>query len=257
MLDLLHISAPPLTGGVIQAAVGVGAIALGLALLLFGRLVWQLLSGLALAAGGVLAAQRFAGSWNVHPLIPPVLLGLSGAVLGVLLARLWWAVMLAALLAATAMTIALWRVGPIEPGAVEAMPAVETLAEWAGQAGWQAQRCLRWLWEHHSLVALAAGGGAGLAALAVGLWRTVFTRIVLTCLIGATACVLGSVLLLAAFKRGFDFSAGYRPFVLLGIGVVLGAVGMIYQYHSTRRGGAAEKEENESSAPKKKDSGDQ
>lgn len=210
-----------------------GAIVVGLAALLWGRVIGRAMLMLAGAVGG------FALSAHILPYAPnyPMLVkfGCTAglAIVGLALARLIWAILGSSLFSGIACAallgkplLKLWK--DVKPtfdslaasGQMPTQEQVTTLSK-AADAATQNVTLMVWL----SILFI------GLIPLVVGLLRPRLMTIFMTALLGGMAITGGLLGALIRYKPSvWDAAWAYWP-VPLGLTVVLMTVGMVFQYH--------------------------
>lgn len=254
MLNFLQIPPPPLPGGATLMLIGAVAVLVGIVLLMWGRVIWRVVSCLTGVGAGVLLGQMVARQMNVPPIAPLAIAVVVLAGVGLVLARLYWAAVLAGVLTLGALLGVLHFGGAIQGSDVPTgfQPAVTmTLQEWGVQTAKTTGQWLQWMYHNRLGPMSIAASLTAVLGLVMGLVRPIFTRIFTTSLLGCGACVLGACLVIGGLKSGFDFGSGVRPWILTGIGGVLCVIGLVYQYLAELRSEKKDDQDKEAAPPEK------
>lgn len=257
MLDVLKIPPPALPGGAQSMVIGLVVVVAGLVLLTFGRVVvWRVVSALLLATLGLAIGAAIAGAMNVKPGVPMMIAALVLAALGAALARLWWGLFLGAALACVALLLLIR--GTLTPQAVkvpegfsEMLPFLAWLPKAAGVAG----QWLSWLWKHYPMAELVAIALPVILGLVLGLARPAATRILMTCVMGAAAVVIGGCMMLQSARPGLNVLAGWSGWLALLVAVLLAVLGIAFQSRAQVRSGKKTDQEVEAAPPPRRPGG--
>jgi len=204
-------------GTLVYVLITIGIGILGLAILLWGRHLHRAMLALiafpmGMGLGAILAEQIHLNVW-----LGVLAVAVSLTILVIVLARVVWALLAGLWLAGFAAGVA----GMLCLGGISA--ATQQAAEPTGQAIIQAA------WQAGSLTITAAGVGAGVAGLILGLFLPRATVIIVTSMIGASL-LFDAVLTLAGLGApAFLDRMLANPLLLLGISVGILILGMIYQ----------------------------
>jgi len=195
---MFGISAPPMPGFTPMFACGLSAalVAVGAALILWGRHLHRAaLAAVGIASGlgvGWMVADRFPLGLTATRLVSAAALGL----MGLMLARLAWAILAGAVFA-TAAGIAILHMS-MNNIAQEQMPVFQegasTLVQWTRSALRFFTEGLTVLWNWNPTLVGATVGLAGIVPLAALLVRARLGRIVMTSMVGGAASVAGAIL---------------------------------------------------------------
>ncbi len=218
---LANVPPPPAPSSVALTAVAVGCLLVSAALLLWGRSAGRGLLALMVAAVAAAASQLLTPYFSeTRAWIIGTAGGVTGFFVGLLLARVIWAVILAALVSAAGLVV----VGFMLAGAVAQPPAwgegeLVTLAAWSVHfLGYLSS----WVWAllQHNWLAVAAGGGAPLvAAVAAGVFLPRTVTVLCSCLIGAAGIVSAVAMILWAYSPALLEGWGrqiYLPLIVAG-----------------------------------------
>ncbi len=206
-------------GTLILVAIAVGIGAVGLAILLWGRVLHRALLALiafpiGMGIGAILAAQVGLNAWL------GVLTGaITLTILVIVLARIVWALQAGVCLAAIAAVIA----GALCMGDVSIAAATQP---GAGAAG---QDVIRAVWEANSVAITAAGVGAGVAGLILGLFLPRATVIVVTSMIGASMLSEAVLVVVSLGAPTLLDRMLARPLLLTGVSAGIMLLGVLYQ----------------------------
>lgn len=232
---MLNIAPPPptLLPALLTFGVAGLSMALGGALVLWGRVLSRSFLAAAGAAAGVLLAESLARRFNLPIMIVSVVAILGFAVIGAIAARIVWAAAGGAVFGLAALTIMLGATMEGLPAASQpaSVPATDIgPRDWIAQssqyvfqaatAAWAGDRT-RVLWT------ICLGGGVPLVML---LLLPRVGRIFMTALIGSVA-LSGGVLLTVSGLSGTVWPtawAGYR--IWLGMGLVVLVFSLVFQY---------------------------
>ena len=237
---LAQIPLPPIAlGPALALAVACGTAALGAMLLLWGRLVGRFVFLLAGAGAGWFAGPLLAAKVGVSPLIAQVALAAAAALLGVLLAPFWWAVLAGALAGGTAVYFTVLRYLSKVP--VVKFPS-DSLGGYLSALGEYVGKCLEAVWSEHAMtLAVASGLAAGLPFL-VGVLRLRLAAILMSSLVGGTAFMAALAWIMGLLAPASCDWLWNHWYVLGGAAAALAATGIALQY---RRALRSDKTENE------------
>lgn len=269
---LLNISRPPLDWGTIEYAAIVGAVIVGLLLMLWGRALGRVILGIAAAAAGVLliapllaqvqAIKSLGLDFNIIRAAAGLLVG-AAAMIG---ARLVWGAVGGAFFGIIVLALLLAFVWPTTqsttaPAATRTAvhSALEhptttaptgTLAAWSLDLAQSARHAFMTLWNDKAgIIVLALVIPVGLPIF-VGFIRPRLGVIFMTSLLGVTLLTLGVLALAVKVHPTVWESVTSHLYVPVAV-VVLGvAIAMAYQYRSAKAAAAKAKKAAPPSAPK-------
>ena len=210
----------------------------GAVLVMFGRsAVWRVCAGVGLGCAGLAVGKVAATALDVAPLWPMLAGCAVLAALGVGLARLCWALVLASVLAAGGLLFVLHRILPADAANLPAGFSGEglTFVQWLSQAGRAVWDWLKWMTTTKPLWTIPTSAVAVLVGLFVGIGRPAFTRILATSVLGAGACVGGACIVLRALKSDLNLTGGVKTWVLLGCWAAMALAGMTVQWRGELR----------------------
>jgi len=219
--------------------VAAGAIVLGAALVVLGRLFGRPAMTLAMGAigyvcGGLVTAA-VASAWDVTlpAILAPLVLGLLGAGLGFLLERVWWGLLAGGVVAAGVLTFLLY----VPPAPANHPTPPPPLAPFAptddGTGGYLAEICRHFVktfesnWSNEGVTLAIAGGIPLVLCLVLGIVRPRFVRILMSSLVGAFAVVFGVILALSrmlGWLWEWNWQQWFVPVAVAGIAAVVGIV---------------------------------
>jgi len=189
--------------------VAAGGIVLGAALVAWGRLLGRPAMTLAVAAigyvcGGLVTAT-VASTWDVNlpMLIAPIVLALVGLAVGFLLERACWGLLAGGIVSAIVLSVLLFippatTNQPAPPPQAEFAPAAELgTGDYLNEAWLHFSKTFESHWNNESVTLALAGGIPLVLCLVLGIVRPRFVRILMSCLVGAAAVVIGVVLALS------------------------------------------------------------
>ncbi len=231
------VAAPVLMGGV---------------MLLWGRVLHRALLALIAAGAGLLLAGQFAPRVSLSPFVAQLAAAITLGVLALVLARLVWAVLAGAHVAAvTGAVVAVWY---LDVQLATTQPAAQPDVIAGGRA--LAEELVRAVWAQHAMAMSTTIILAGLAGLIVAFVLPRATVICMTSLIGASLVSVGAGLAVMVWQPGLltapSPSSGY---VAGGIGGGLLLVGILFQSvgevraRRGKRGGGDESEGREGKPP--------
>lgn len=226
---------------------------LGLAMLLFGRVIHRAVLALIGVGVGLVVGGELARQFNFHPLLGGAALALTLGILGIVLARLFWAVVAAAF---AVCLVAGATVGDQMRAEVEANPALKAAVEQGPlQASKEARQAVQAAVNHavqkRSTVATVSAAVAALVGLVIGFFLPRAAVVVLTSLIGAamlaSAVGAGAVFLFhqPSERNSLAITIGFCAVLLLGL-----VVQSIAEIRSRRS--EEESQEQEPAEPKRK-----
>ncbi len=206
-------------------------------------------STLLLAALGLLVGQAIAEATQTPPAMVIVASVVVLGILGLILARLWWAMILGALLAATALAIVILKLRLIAP-AVQGNVPLPPL-DWLKNLADAIRQWHELLWREHRLPELLATVPLLLLALVLGLVRPASTRIFTASVLGAAAIIGGACIMANHARPGTLVFTGWHGWAILGTGVVLAFAGMAFQSRAEFRSKQKSDKEVEAAPPPK------
>ena len=212
------------------AAAGAAAVAVGAVLLLWGRILHRVaLMGLGVA-GGCLLAGPLAPRLGLSPGVTRAAAILTGAVIGLALARLVWAVLGAALVVAVAVLAVLPAYLPSATLPYPSLQVSGELPQWLTQFGAYLWRVLRYQWEYHRPYLAGVGGSAGGVVLLLFLLRGRLAAICMSALLGAALTVAGVLATLGRLSGGLWAGLWSRWYVAVGLLALAVAAALVFQY---------------------------
>jgi hypothetical protein len=171
------------------------ALGAGLVLLLWGKLVGRAFWALAGAGAGYFCGQAIAAPLEVDPRIGQAVGAGVLALVGLVGARVLWALLAAAVISAAATVVVTVKT---LPSLVETVPTLESSGdrplEYATKFWQYVLNCLQPLWENKSTLLLTVWAVAAGLPLVIALLRPRLTAIVMTSLLGAIGLVLGAAI---------------------------------------------------------------
>lgn len=221
---------PPLEFGAVEYAATAGAIAVGVAMVFWGRLIGRGLIVLTGAAVGWIVGGNLP--FDVNPIIVRATAVFALAMIGLVTARLVWSVLAAGVFAAVAGAIVWCHV--FETLGEQLRPAfggaatVPAYLEACGKYAWSA---LGVLWEHKIVATVTIICPCGAVPLIIALLRPRLATIFMTSLIGSTAVVGGAATILVKARPELWESVGKYHYI--GAAVAAGLVflvGLAFQY---------------------------
>ena len=203
------------TAIVVMITIGIGV--LGLAILLWGRHVHRALLVLIAFPMGMGLGAILADKIQLNVWLGVLAVAISLTILVIVLARVVWALLAGLWLAAVAAGVA----GMLSLGAIAA----------ATQPGWNptGQALAQAAWGANSLAIVAAGVGAGVAGLILGLFLPRATVIAATSMIGASLLSNAVLTLTSIGAPAFLNRMLANPWLLTGISAGILLLGVIYQ----------------------------
>jgi hypothetical protein len=229
----------------------VSALALGVVLLLWGRVLSRPFLGLAGGVVGAVLSSSLAKQFNIHPLLAAALAVVVFGAIGAITDRLIWALAGGSMFAFVGVWILLVTCLPLLAAKEQPPPPVNlsTFQIWA-EGWWRfAMAGLVATWKDHSdkvLWTLCLSGGLPLATM---LMLPRFGRIFMTSMAG-TVGIVGGLLLVAARLRSSLWPADWAGYAVPGaVAVALMMFSMVFQY----LGAAAEAARAEGEKKEKKD----
>lgn len=232
----LNLSPPAVWG------VAAGLLLIGVALVLWGRRLARLAAALVGVGIGVLLAGPLAGAMNIRFLWAALLLAVVLGLLGIVLARLIWALTAAGLLVAGVLLIMLKVLYADMPESWQpTFPEFASLADWSAATGRFLLAALESLWELYAMPLVVIGALAALGALLIVLVRPRLGKIVLTATLGGGAIVVAVGI--AAGELVGDAAQWFwmNPWITGGIVALPATVGVFVQY----RGALADERESD------------
>lgn len=233
---------------------GVAALLAGLALLLLGRVVvWRLAAGACVGGIGALAAAELAVRTNHDPLWPSAISGVCMGLIGLALARVFWAVAGGTFMAASAELALLHRMLPAKPVDTPSgfEPGGLALEQWMIEAGRTLGEWFSWMVETDPMLTLLTGTAAAVAGLVLGLVRPVAMRIFATSVAGAMLIVGGACLTITSLVGRIGLTTGHRPWILVAVGAVAAIAGMAHQVRTHSRAAKAASDDKDNEDDKK------
>ncbi len=236
MLDIPHPPLPQLSDPVAFAVAG-GCLAVGVLILLWGRHLGRAYLCLAGVVMGLMLAGPIAQRFELNLTLVRVAGAVVLALVGLILARLIWAALVAVLFAVPAEYIALARcfAEVAEDKRVLFGPADATFT------GWMIELCkffpggFWWLWQNNLGILMAVVCPAILFPFVIALIRDRLGRILMTSLLGGTMIVLAPVLAASQLRPSIWGGAWTHWYAPLGPAAVLMVVGLVLQYRRAIR----------------------
>ena len=204
------------------------AVALGAAMLFWGRLVHRAVLAVIGVGAGLALGGWLAEKVNLHPMVGRLVLAATFGILAVVVARVVWAVLAGAVLASIAYGAVLGS-GYNAPLTTQPAPGAPPTVRWSlkpPQLEQAAREALDTAMAGNADRAMAAAGAAALLALALGLFLPRATVVVLTSFVGASL-VMGGVVL--AMLLWFVVAAMEDSPLPLAIWAALWLAGLVVQ----------------------------
>jgi len=211
-----------------------GCLLVGLAILLWGRTYARALMCIAGIAGGLALAAPVSRWLEVHPTVVRVIGMVTLGLVGLVLARLIWALLAGALFGFAAECILLGRMSPDQRPTFEAWSG-GSLAGWAGGLGEFSLDTFVALWNDSEVMVLVVVGCAFVVPLILALLRDRLARIFMTSLLGAAAAVLGPILAAAQLSESLWGGIWTHWYVPAAVAAALMVFGFIHQYRGAMR----------------------
>ncbi len=230
MFNMLNIPLPPAPGGALGMLIGTLIMLAGVMLSTLGRVVvWRLVSAATLGAFGVPIGAWLAGrtGYSLFWLTAGTVSCMLG--LGLLVARLYWAWLLAAIASATALLCVLHLAMQNAAGAPTGFESDGiNFVQWTQLLWPTLGDYLRWMLAEAPIPTVIAGGGAGLIAAVSGMLKPLAMRILATSLIGAAMTVGGLCMAVSSIVE-VNLLAGRRPWILMGVTAIATIIALAYQ----------------------------
>jgi len=224
----------PQWSGPVTCGVAGGCLLLGLAMLLWGRTYARAVVCIAGIAGGLALAGPVAQRFDLHPTLVRVVGMVTLGLVGLVLARLTWALLAGALFGLAAECILLGRMSADQRPAFEAWWD-GSLAGWAGGLLKFSMDAFVALWNDSQVVVLVAVGCAFVLPVIVALLRDRLARVFMTSLLGAAAAVLGPIFAAAGLGEALWSGIWRRWYVPAAVAAALMMFGLIHQYRGAMR----------------------
>ncbi len=231
---MLNISPPfpPQLDALAVCAFSAGGVALGAAMLLWGRILSRPFLALVGVATAIAFAVPLSQQFPITPLVAAIVAAVVFAAVGAVTARILWALAAGAIFGAVAILAMLARMSA--PAAAASQPAsapgLAPLVAWLADGWVYCVAALGEAWKDHSatvLWTLCLGGGA---PLTVALLLPRMGKIFMTSLLGAV-CIVAGVLLAVAKIQVSLWPATWWDYALPAIAVaVLLMFGIVYQF---------------------------
>ena len=176
--------------------VAVSALGVGVALLLWGRILHRAALALVGAAAGLAVGGSLAAAISVEPLVGRLVGAVALGLLGLVAARIVWAVLAGSLTGVSAAWV-MARLVEVDSAAVgdkvratQTVPA-QAFTEWLETSWETALACLGAVWEKHTAMVVLVLAPAVAAPLIICMLRPRLGHIFMTSLLGAGAIVFG------------------------------------------------------------------
>ena len=216
-------------------AVPLAALGGGLALLLWGRILHRAALALVGAAVGLALGGGLAAAISVEPLLGRMVGAVVLGLLGLVAARIVWALLAGGLTGAGAAWVMAWLVAGDSPAVGDKVPVAQTatdqaFAEWF-KTNWEtAFVCLGTVWEKHTAMVVLVLAPAVAVPLIICLIRPRLGRICMTSLLGAGAIVFALLFGASRIQPSLWQAALVHGLWLAGACAVLTIAGLVFQY---------------------------
>ena len=246
----------PTLGGSLAWPIAASALIVGAVLLLWGAKLHRVALALTGAGAGALIGGAVVRRWDIGmgPLWGQIAGALILALVGVICARLIWALLAAGFTASVAGVIlaSKFPVAASSPGpGAPAMPSQEHLA-WLYKTWLWIRDSLSGAWDDHMFLLLMVLLPTAFVPFLVALIRPRLGRILMTSLLGAW-CVVFALLLCASRIEAEYWQRGQASaLALAAVVTVLMLGGLVFQYVRALSGKPEEDEEEQATPPEKK-----
>lgn len=228
---LAQIPSPPTPSTALLLSAGVMCLFVGLVLALWGRSRGRIMLALLLAAGGA-ACGPLIVRWLPFGAVWPVSVAAAAfaGVLGFLLAKMVWAILLGAGGAIAALVV----LAALTAGSLGEKPVweYEQAEHWWGWCAHTADYMLSWLpalWQHSPAAVAGCAAVPAVIGVALGMFFPQAMVILASSLLGATKMVAGAMLLVWAMRDEWAAAWAQNLYLPAAVGAVAAVLGGIVQ----------------------------